>query len=118
MKQARTRVRRIERQQHARFAHDPVTPITARTSEPAEHDRAENFADRAGAVALDEEQSEKHHDGDRQHRNLRGPARRLQPSTALNTDIAGVMAPSAKNSAAPKYPRCRRVCGAGSPVRC
>ena len=63
--------------------------------EPDQHDRAEDAADEGRSFPLDEE--EDHQDGDRDAARSDGAscgASTFKPSTALSTEIAGVIAPS------------------------
>ena len=71
-----------------------TTPSTASVDEPDHHDRAEQPADAARAVLLDDEEADD--DRHRERHDLRVEERRddLSPSIAPSTVIAGVIMPS------------------------
>ncbi len=64
-------MRGIEGEKHPRLPHDPADTHHRQYREPAQHHRAENPADRTGAMPLNQEQSHQHQNGDRQDRDLR-----------------------------------------------
>ena len=60
-------IERAERDQHRGRLDDAVNAERGEHDEPAEHDRAEDPADEAGALFLHHEQSDQDGDGDRHH---------------------------------------------------
>ena len=84
----------IEGQQHAWMAHDSTKPEQADRDEPEGHDRAEQLSDPLAALGLKREQADQHQR--RQQHNIRRDlgAGIFRPSSALKTEIAGVIAPS------------------------
>ena len=69
-----------------------MAPSTASVDEPQHHDRPEQSADARRAAPLDREQRDDHAQRHRQHRAFETADRaRSRPSTALSTEIAGVI---------------------------
>ena len=70
--------------------------------EPDDHDRPEQARHPRRAALLEEEQHQQHADGHRNHVLARSPgSSSSRPSTALNTEIAGVIRASQKKNAVP-----------------
>ena len=59
-----------KRDQHSGLAHDPAHPHDRENREPSQHHRPEDLADRSGAVPLNQEQADQHHQGDRKDGDL------------------------------------------------
>ena len=88
-------VARIERHQHARMAQDAGKPEHPDGDEPQRHDRAEQLADPRAALRLQREHADQHRRPTAApHRARIAGTGALSPSSALSTEIAGVMAPS------------------------
>jgi len=83
-------MQRVERRQDRRVARDLDHAVTPSVITQHDH-RPEPLADGAGAVALHDEQPHQHGDADRQHESLQRRRDHSNPSTALSTEIAGVM---------------------------
>jgi hypothetical protein len=83
-------VERVDRQEDARLLHDPPDPERRQNGEPHQHDRAEQTADRRGALALDHEKPDQQEERDRDHVGLEQRGRDLQPlDSAQHRDCRG-----------------------------
>src|SRR5258708_5208578 len=87
-------VERIECSQNSRRQHDAAQAQDSDDDEPPQHDGAADPPDEAGPSALNKEQSDQNCERDRRTTGANPGASTFRPSTALSTEIAGVMAPS------------------------
>ena len=88
-------VDRVDGLEHARVLEDLVQAEHAEDGEPHDHDRPEDLADGLGAAALHDEQrrrGSRRRAGSRRSSNADDAT--SKPSTALSTEMAGVMSPS------------------------
>ena len=98
------------------MADDAFHAAGADRGEPDDHHRSEQPTDGVRTVALNREQHQDDHRGDRDDPFREGRLTTLRPSTADSTDIAGVIMLSPKNSAAPKMPSAASVARVRPPV--
>ena len=77
-----------------RVSEDATRAEEADCDEPYQHHRPEDVADERSPFALDQKQTDKDRDAGRNHERREPGASSLRPSTALSTEIAGVMTPS------------------------
>jgi hypothetical protein len=71
-----------------------TTPSTGNAGKPHQGDGAEKLANAAGAVLLHHEQAKQNHQGNGNDEPVQRGEMTSRPSTADNTEMAGVMTPS------------------------
>ena len=95
VRQEADRVAWINRHHHAWMVHDTRRRPRGDDDEPDQHHRSGNLTDARGAAALNGEQAEQDRDRDgHEVGSLNVPVASLRPSSALSTEMAGVMMPS------------------------